>query len=157
MQFADLMRNMSGRFDRQQLQERAQLQFNNLYQPAGQSLVEWANTVSAVGAEAFRGLPEGYAQSQIVHRFGHGSADKDAGYQVSLSRPVSLDEAIERMRWHAHHKNAIFGSRCASNTRLHAQPQKELKTKLVQQLWRKTKARNSSVRQVFRPTPVKAW
>ncbi|GFR95327.1 retrovirus-related Pol polyprotein from transposon 17.6 [Elysia marginata] len=79
MQFADLMCNMSGRFDRQQLQETAQLQFNNLYQPAGQSLVEWANTVSAAGAEPFRGLPGGYAQSQNVHRFCHGSADKEAG------------------------------------------------------------------------------
>ena len=46
---------------------------------------------------------------QAVVRFCQGVADKDAGSYASNIRPQNIDEAIDKMRWHQHNHQAIYG------------------------------------------------
>jgi len=46
---------------------------------------------------------------QAVVRFCQGAADKEAGSYASIIRPQNIDEAIDKMRWHHHNHQAIYG------------------------------------------------
>jgi len=46
---------------------------------------------------------------QAVVRFCQGAADKEAGSYASNIRPQNMDEAIDKMRWHQHNHQAIYG------------------------------------------------
>ena len=46
---------------------------------------------------------------QEVVRFCQGAADKEAGSYASNIRPKNIEEAIDKMWWHQHNHQAIYG------------------------------------------------
>ena len=46
---------------------------------------------------------------QEVVRFCQGAADKEAGSYASNIRPQNIEEAIDKMLWHQHNHQAIYG------------------------------------------------
>ena len=46
---------------------------------------------------------------QAVVRFCQGAADKEAGSYASNIWPNNIEEAIDKMRWHQHNHQAIYG------------------------------------------------
>ena len=72
-----------------------------------------------LAAKAFKGLPETYANNQIVMQFCQGltdketayQVDKETAYQVSLEEPKNIDDAIHGVRWRQHVRKAIFGKK----------------------------------------------
>jgi len=46
---------------------------------------------------------------QAVVRFCQGAADKEGGSYTSNIRPQNMEEAIDKMRWHQHNHQAIYG------------------------------------------------
>ena len=59
---------------------------------------DWADRLLTLGDKAFRGLPETYANEQVVDRSCLGLFDWDAGYHVKLKEPVSILQAIQAVR-----------------------------------------------------------
>jgi hypothetical protein len=59
---------------------------------------------------AFKDLPENHMYQQAVVMFCQGAADKEVGSYTSNIRPQNIEEAIDKMRWHQHSHQAIYGS-----------------------------------------------
>jgi hypothetical protein len=85
-------------------------------------LDDWADRVVTLATKAFRELPEDYMYKQAVLRFCHGCADKEAGEQVANCRPVSMEDAIDRVKWAIHTHNAVHG-RSRREVRLVSSPE----------------------------------
>lgn len=50
--------------------------------------------------KAFRDLPEEHIYSQAVWGFCQGCCDKEAGQNAAMSRPRSMEEAIDKIKWY---------------------------------------------------------
>jgi hypothetical protein len=105
MAYMDLIRKLEKRFGFQELPETAQVQFNN----ARQTPEDWADQVLSLATRALRELPEKHMYQQAVVRLCQGAADKEARSYASNIRPKNIEEAINKMRWHQHSHQAIFG------------------------------------------------
>ena len=65
--------------------------------------------VLSLATRAFRDLPEKHMYQQAVLRFCQGAVDKEAGSYASNIRPKNIKEAIDKIRWHQHNHQAIYG------------------------------------------------
>jgi hypothetical protein len=70
---------------------------------------DWADRVFSLAPRAFRELPEKNMYQQSVVRFCLGAADKEAGNYASNIRPKNIEEVIDKMRWHQHYHQALYG------------------------------------------------
>jgi len=109
MAYRDLVVKLEKRFGFRELPETAQAQFNNARQTADELLEDWADRVLSLATRAFRELPENHMYQQAVVRFCQGASDKEAGSYASNIRPKSIEEAIDKLRWHQHNHQAIYG------------------------------------------------
>ena len=96
------------RFGFRELPETAQVQFSNARQTPEELLEDWADRVLSLATRAFRELPKRHMYQQVVVRFCHGAADKEAGSYASNIRPKNIEEAIDKMRWYRHKHQAIY-------------------------------------------------
>ncbi len=109
MPYRDLLGKLEKRFGFRELPETAQVQFSNARQTPEELLEDWADRVLSLATRAFRELPETHMYQQAVVRFCQGAADKEAGSYASNTRPSTMDDAIDKMRWHQHNHQAIYG------------------------------------------------
>ena len=49
-------------------------------------------------SKAFKGLPDSYAEEQVIDRFCLGLSDKEAGEHVALKEPGTIQQAIQAVR-----------------------------------------------------------
>ena len=109
--YDQLLNKLERRFGDTELQADALVKFQKSTQCAGEELEDWADRVQMLAAKAFKGLPETYANNQIVMQFCQGLTDKETAYQVSLKEPKNIDDAIHGVRWCQHVRKAIFGKK----------------------------------------------
>lgn len=79
------------------------------HQNATEKLEDWADRLLSLAMKAFRDLPEEHIYSQAVWRFCQGCCDKEAGQNAAMSRPKSMEEAIDKIKWYQHTTKAIYG------------------------------------------------
>jgi hypothetical protein len=108
MAYKDLIMKIEKRFGFRELPETAQIQFNNARQTPDELLEEWADGVLSLAIRAFGDLPENHMYQQEVVRFCQGTADKEAGSCIQY-RPKNFEETIDKMRWHQHNHQVIYG------------------------------------------------
>ena len=99
---------MARRFDYQEPPKSAQLEYSTAKQGTNEPLLEWADRVHALAARAFPGVPNSYAQRQMVLRLCQGCVDKDAGCRALDRHPNTVDEAVEAINWHFHSRWAMY-------------------------------------------------
>jgi anion-transporting ArsA/GET3 family ATPase len=109
MAYKDLIMKIEKRLGVRELPERAQVQFSNAHQTPEELLKDWADRVLYLATRAFRELPEKHIYQQSVVRFCQGEADKEAGNYASNIRPKNIEEVIDKMRWHQHYHQALYG------------------------------------------------
>ncbi len=107
--FSRLMNQLENRFGHLELPESAQARFQVAMQMQGESLEEWAYRVLTMAMVDFRDLPEYYSNQQAVIRFCQGLLDKDAGQHVCMSKPHTVDHAMDDVRWFQHVHQAVQG------------------------------------------------
>ena len=109
MAYKDLIIKIDKRFGFRELPEAAQVQFSNARQTPNELLEDWADRVLSLATKAFGDIPENHMYQQEVVRFCQGAADKEAGSYASNIRPKNIEEATDKMRWHQHNHQAIYG------------------------------------------------
>ena len=60
-----------------------------------------------MGSKAFKGLPDSYAEEQVIDRFCLGLSDKEAGEHVALKEPGTIQQAIQAVRKYQRVHNTI--------------------------------------------------
>jgi hypothetical protein len=109
MAYKDPKIKLEKRFGLRELPETAQVQFSNVRQTPDELLEDWVDRVLSLATRAFRELPEKHMYQQVVMRLSHGAVDKEAGSYASNIPPKNIEEAIDKMRWHHHSHQAIYG------------------------------------------------
>ncbi|XP_013412724.1 uncharacterized protein LOC106175329 [Lingula anatina] len=93
-----LLRRMKERFGDVDTPVSAQTRFQQASQLAGESLEEWADRVMTLGCKAFTRLPDEFVSRQNVYKFCQGLWDREAGQEVCLREPASIQDAIRLVR-----------------------------------------------------------
>ncbi|VDI21152.1 Hypothetical predicted protein [Mytilus galloprovincialis] len=79
------------------------------WQGGDETLEDWADRVQSLATKAFRHLPEDHMYQQAIMRLCQGAADKEGGMLASNAKPKSIEEAVDKIRWHQHNHQAIYG------------------------------------------------
>ena len=106
MTYKDLLIKKEKRFGLRELPETAQVQFSDARHTPDEFQED---RVLSLATRAFRNLPENHMYQQAVVRFCQGAVDEEAGSYASKIRPHNIDEAIDKMQWHQHNHQAIYG------------------------------------------------
>ena len=120
--YFSIIRQFEKRFGFQELQETLQLQFSTARQNYNEELEDWADRVLQLGNKAFRDLPEEYIHNQAILRICQGCLDKDAGQHAANSRPRSVEDVLDRIKWFQHTSKAIFGSQTKTREKVPEEP-----------------------------------
>ncbi|XP_076082636.1 uncharacterized protein LOC143053741 [Mytilus galloprovincialis] len=109
LSYEDLVGKLAKRFGFNELPETAQVQFNIARQGGDETLEDWADRVQSLATKAFRHLPEDHMYQQAIMRLCQGASDKEGGMLASNVKPKSIEEAVDKIRWHQHNHQAIYG------------------------------------------------
>ncbi|KAH3889354.1 hypothetical protein DPMN_013408 [Dreissena polymorpha] len=96
------MHRLDERFCARELPATAQGRLQVAQQEVGESLEDWSDRVLTLATKAFRDLPQTYATEQVVAKFCYGLHDREAGRQVSMQQPKSIEKAMEKNRMFNH-------------------------------------------------------
>lgn len=107
--YADLVRKFEKRFGYQDLPETLQMQFLGARQKSNESIEDWADRVLSLATRAFRDLPDDHMYRQAILRLCQGCIDKEAGKSAATSRPLSIEDAVDKIKWYQHTVKAIYG------------------------------------------------
>ena len=75
-----------------------------------ESLENWAERVQELTAKAYKKLPEDYCCTQAVQKFCEGMVHSEAGHNVLMQEPQTLEQAVKRTRLFQHNKSACYKS-----------------------------------------------
>ena len=109
LEYFDLLKKFERRFGFKEIPETAQISFQSSRQSSDEVLDDWADRVMNLATMAFRNLPDEYMYQQAILRFCHGCVDKDAGESVANTRPITMEDAIDRVKWAVHTRSAVHG------------------------------------------------
>ena len=109
LEYFDLLKKFERRFGFKEIPETAQISFQSSRQSSDEILDDWADRVMNLATMAFRNLPDDYMYQQAILRFCHGCVDKDAGEGVANTRPNTMEDAIDRVKWAIHTRSAVHG------------------------------------------------
>ena len=110
-QFQNLIDKMEQRFGSREFPEASQLEFSTARQLPTESVYDWADRVMEMDAHAFPGVPEQIVSRQAVLRFCQGGLDKEAGQHALNTQPITIEAAVNTVRWHQHTYRVIYGPR----------------------------------------------
>ena len=102
-----LLKKLEERFGEHELPKTALSRFQQLTQNSGESLEEWSDRLLTLGSKAFKGLPDSYAEEQVIDRFCLDLSDKEAGEHVALKEPGTIQQAIQAVRKYQRVHNTI--------------------------------------------------
>ena len=75
-----------------------------------ESLGDWAGRLHELAyREGWGNLSNPRIQSQMVLQFCQGCANRQAGLVVLTSHPITLDEAIQHLRWADYSRKVVYG------------------------------------------------
>lgn len=107
VEYFALMSKFEKRFDFCNLTETLVLEFHQAEQEVGESLEEWGERVVDLSLRAYNEMPDGRMYNMAVVRFCQGLTDRDAGASVCNQQPVSIESAINKVRWFQHNRNIM--------------------------------------------------
>ncbi|VDH99610.1 Hypothetical predicted protein [Mytilus galloprovincialis] len=105
--FSDIISNMNKRFGHQELPETSQVQFQTSAQGEKETLEEWAERVLSLATRAYSRYSEQLMTEQAIMRFCQGCNDTVAGTEACISKPKSMDAALDMIRWCQHTRKAV--------------------------------------------------
>ena len=101
--YTDLIAKFKNRYDTTELIEISRLNFNQSHQYADEELNDWADRSLVLAQRAGRDL------SEAIVKFCHGCNDMKAGQVASYLNPKTMEEAINKIKWHQHTIDATYG------------------------------------------------
>ncbi|CAC5393018.1 unnamed protein product [Mytilus coruscus] len=105
--FTKIISNMNKRFGHQELPETSQVQFQTSAQGEKETLEEWAEQVLSLATRAYSRYSEQLTTEQAIMRFCQGCNDTVAGTEACISKPKSMDAALDMIRWCQHTRKAV--------------------------------------------------
>lgn len=93
-----LMTRMEKRFGDKDLDETAQVKFHQAMQRQTEPVDDWADRILSLANGALWDLPEQHVGRQAVIRFCQGLFDQEAGHEVCIRRPRSLEDAVDHVK-----------------------------------------------------------
>ncbi|CAG2188305.1 unnamed protein product [Mytilus edulis] len=105
--FSAVVTKMVKRFGFQEPQETSQIQFQTITQKKEESLEDWADRVLSLATQSFKDLSEEYMTKQAVMKFCQGCNDPEAGQHACGFKPVSVENAIDIIKWFQHSRKAV--------------------------------------------------
>ncbi|XP_030836694.1 uncharacterized protein LOC105438153 [Strongylocentrotus purpuratus] len=100
---------MGRRFGATRFPEEAIAEFRTARQLPEESLLGWSDRLQALSFEAF-GWDQRGDSTQMVLQLCQGCTDKAAGLTALNTRPKSVEEALEAIRWAQHTQRVVYGS-----------------------------------------------
>ncbi|VDI81096.1 Hypothetical predicted protein [Mytilus galloprovincialis] len=97
----------SERFGHQELPETSQVQFQTSAQGEKETLEEWSERVLTLATRAYSRYSEQLMTEQAIMRFCQGCNDTVAGTEACISKPKSMDAALDMIRWCQHTRKAV--------------------------------------------------
>ncbi|CAC5371846.1 unnamed protein product [Mytilus coruscus] len=104
--FTDIS-NMNKIFGHQELPETSQVQFQTSAQGEKETLEEWSERVLSLTTRAYSRYSEQLMTEQAIMRFCQGCNDTVAGTEACISKPKSMDAALDMIRWCQHTRKAV--------------------------------------------------
>ncbi len=98
MTYDHIILRLEKRFGEKDLDETAQVRFHQAIQQPNESLDDWADRVMNLANRALWDLPERHVSRQAVLRFCQGLSDIDAGQDVCIRRPNTMEDAIDHVK-----------------------------------------------------------
>jgi len=98
-----------GREAMENFAETLQMQFLGARQKSGESIEDWTDRILSLATKAFRDLPDEHMYQQAILRLCQGCIDKEAGKNAATSRPLSIEDAVDKMKWYQHTVKAMYG------------------------------------------------
>ena len=145
--YSGLVQRLQKRFAFSDEPQVIRMQFHSAQQRADEDILKWADRLMTLAGQAFIGLPDSYVQELMVAQFCQGALDKDAGHHVLISRPSTLDLAIQKYKWYQFtHKTMRVSGDTGSQKETRQLPvdQAETKQKIQKVTAPRTAASNSS-------------
>ncbi|KAH3844350.1 hypothetical protein DPMN_086608 [Dreissena polymorpha] len=81
------------------LLEMAKVTFLSARQAENESVDDWADRVCTLAGNAYRDLSEEYVLQKSILRFCMGAKERESGERVINHRPVSIEQAIDQLKW----------------------------------------------------------
>ncbi|KAH3842929.1 hypothetical protein DPMN_116434 [Dreissena polymorpha] len=107
--YIEVVDKLERRFGYRELPETARVTFSGARQGEEESVDDWADRVLTLAGKAFRGLPEEYMVQEAILKFCMGAKEREAGEQVINQRPVSIEQAIDKLKWAIHTHGLMYG------------------------------------------------
>ncbi len=122
LDYFEILDRMGRRFQLKELPETAQMYFSLAAQNPKESLVEWADRVVSLAMTAFPDMSDVQIYRQAILRFCQGCLDKRAGHYAINQRPMTMDDALDKVRWFQH-TDKLMNERPRRDVRAVALPQ----------------------------------
>ena len=104
--YKQLLVRLGDRFGDVDSNAAARAKLNSASQKKDESLEDWADRVQELAAKAFKKLPEVFCTEEAVQRFCEGMFDGEAGHNVIMQEPKTLEQAVKRTRLFQYTKSA---------------------------------------------------
>ncbi|CAC5388578.1 unnamed protein product [Mytilus coruscus] len=98
---------MNNRFGFQELPETSQVQFQTSAQGEKKTLEELSERVLSLATRAYSRYSEQLMTEQAIMRFCQGCNDTVAGTKSCISKPKTMDSALDMIRWCQHTRKAV--------------------------------------------------
>ena len=115
--FSQQVTRLANRYGDRELTETSQASFHQASQKVNEGLIDWSDRVQQLAYRAFRNLPEEHVSQQTIIKFCQGLVDKRTGEIVCTSRPRSIQEAIDAVKYHQHVHEAMAMEKSKSSIR----------------------------------------
>ncbi|MCG8044187.1 MAG: hypothetical protein N0E48_00615, partial [Candidatus Thiodiazotropha endolucinida] len=109
--YKKMLKKLGDRFGDDDISTAVYARFNRAIQKKNESVEDWADRVQELAAKAFNTLPDEYCRSMAVDRFCQGMLDCEAGHNVNLQAPKTLEDAVKQVRLFQHIKESCYEKR----------------------------------------------
>ncbi len=107
--YFEILRKMERRFDIRDLPETAQVYFSYASQSSKEDLIEWADRVFTMATRATQTCLIIRLRNMQSSSSVRGGTDKAAGHYAVNLRPLTMEEAIDKIRWYQHTDRVMYG------------------------------------------------
>ena len=96
--YKQLLVRLSDRFGDVDSNAASRAKLDSASQKKDESLEDWVDRVQELAAKAFKKLPEAFCTEEAVQKFCEGIYDGEAGHNVIMQEPKTLEQAVKRDR-----------------------------------------------------------
>ena len=104
--YKQLLIRLSDRFGNVDSNAASRAKLNTASQKKDESLEDWVDRVQELAPKAFKKLPEAFCPEEAVQKFCEGMYDGEAGHNVIMQEPKTLEQAVKRTRLFQYTKSA---------------------------------------------------